>query len=714
MIHSLLKTHFGYDTFRPLQQEIIETLLDKKDAFVLMPTGGGKSLCYQLPALALPGLTLVISPLIALMKDQVDALLANGISAARIESGMDQTEFAEVYGTARSGKLSLLYVAPERLALSGFQSFLRELSISLIAIDEAHCISEWGHDFRPEYRNLRALRNQFPDVPVIALTATATERVRDDILHQLHMPSARVFISSFDRANLTYSVTPRQHGFSKLAGLLNMHRGESVIVYCFSRKNAEDVANDLRTEGFAAAAYHAGLDPNERRQVQDDFIRDKTPIIVATIAFGMGINKPDVRLIVHYHLPKTIEGYYQETGRAGRDGLPSECVLFFSSGDVRKQYFFIDQIANGDERKNAEKKLAQMVQYAELATCRRAHLLAYFGEAYTADTCGACDVCLSPKETFDGTVVAQKILSAVLKTGERFGVSHVVDVLRGSRRKHVAERGHRVLSVYGILAEHSGAAIRDYVRQLASADFLAQTNDAFRTLSVTAAGRMWLNERKSIMLTRFSADPLDHEMPSEVLAYDHTLFEMLRELRRTIADTRGVPPFVIFGDVSLRQMAYAYPHTEEEFLQITGVGAQKCVAFGTLFLGVIRTYAKTHGLASRSLPKSTDASGSARKARRRGGTYTETKTCLEQKMSIAAIARVRGIHHNTVIAHIEALQKAGNLPDISYLKPEEDKFHLIHSAFQKTGTSFLSPVKEMLGDAVDWNEIKLARLFVPH
>ena len=594
---SLLRSRFGYESFRPLQAEIIDNVLARQDTLILMPTGGGKSLCYQLPALLLEGSTLVISPLIALMKDQVDALNATGMTAAYINSSLSSPEVLRVQAQVRQGNVKLLYVAPERLALPGFQRFLRELNLSLIAIDEAHCISEWGHEFRPDYRNLRQLRQDFPWTPVIALTATATERVRQDIIDQLALQRGKTFLSSFNRENLRYSVLPKQKSWEQLIALLDNHRDHSTIIYCLSRQETEDIAVGLRERGYRARAYHAGLDNETRRLTQEDFVRDRVPIIVATIAFGMGIDKPDVRLVVHHSLPKSIEGYYQETGRAGRDGLPSECVLFYSYGDKVRQDYFINRMDDESEQKNAREKIARMVEYAQLSSCRRRFLLEYFGESWIGEGCGGCDVCIDPRKEFDATEIAQKILSAVIRTGERFGVAYVGRVLLGSKDKRVLEMGHHELSVYGIAKDWERSELREITRQLQDKGLLAQGSGEYPTLLVTREGREFLRRRDRLVLYR----PIEsrraeskRSAPSMDIDYDRGLFEELRALRRRLADERNLPPYVVFGDTSLRHMATVCPRTIEEFAHVWGVGAAKLQDYGQQFVDVICAYASAH------------------------------------------------------------------------------------------------------------------------
>jgi ATP-dependent DNA helicase RecQ len=497
----LLKKYFGYDTFRPMQRDIINNLLAKKDSLVLMHTGGGKSLCYQIPALKLDGLTIVISPLISLMKDQVDNLQANGIAAEYINSTLSSHEIESIKRKIEGKETKLLYIAPERLALSTFKAFLQTLHISLIAIDEAHCISGWGHDFRKEYRNLKFLKVLFPGVPIIALTATATVKVREDILRQLSLVNARTFTSSFDRKNLTLMVMKKKNTFNKILSLVKKHKNESVIIYCFSRKDTESIAVRLNENGFDARPYHAGLSNNVREEHQDLFIKDKVHIIVATIAFGMGIDKPDVRLIIHHTFSKSLEGYYQEIGRAGRDGIASDCVLFYSSGDRRKHGYFVDKMQEGMIRDSTCDKLSKMMAYCEGKECRRKGILSYFGESFLEDNCHACDVCLGLEE-IEGAVVDQTIVS------------------------------------------ESVAPKRDY---------------------------------------------------------DRTLFEKLRALRKRIAGQRRVPPYIIFGDVSLREMSTTFPQNKDEFLNINGVGLKKLHDLGDTFLEVIRRHVNEHGIVPKSI-----------------------------------------------------------------------------------------------------------------
>ena len=600
---SSLKQVFGYDSFRPLQREIINDAMAGRDVFALLPTGGGKSLCFQLPAILRPGLTVVVSPLIALMKDQVDALTASGVPATLLNSTLDGDEARARFRGLHRAEFRLLYVAPERLMLPGFIETLKGWNVAQIAIDEAHCVSEWGHDFRPEYRQLAQLRDIFPDVPVMALTATATERVRADIVKHLQLRSPRSYVASFNRPNLIYRVTPKSRPYEQTVAFIKAHPGESGIVYCQSRKTAESVAARLHSDGIRAQPYHAGLDAQSRSRHQDLFLRDEIRVICATIAFGMGINKPNVRFVIHYDLPKNIEGYYQETGRAGRDGLPSDCLLLFSPADVVKQTAFIDDKSDPKEQRIAREQLQQMVHFAECAACRRRELLRYFGETWTEENCGGCDNCLTPRATFDGTLAAQKFLSCLYrvrqKSGFSFGLNHMVEVLTGADTELIRKWRHHEVSVYGIGREMKRHEWQAIGRELVRLGFVRQSAEKFTTLELTAEGLAALKERRQIILTT-PATILDK--PSRTkrgdIKCDEALFDRLRALRRRFADERDVPAYIVFSDVTLRHMAKSFPTTTMEFNQLPGVGQQKLKDFAAPFMAEIRAFLADHPAAS--------------------------------------------------------------------------------------------------------------------
>jgi len=681
---------------------------------VLMPTGGGKSLCYQLPAVLFSGVTIVVSPLIALMKDQVDGLLAHGIAAGFINSSLTASQINRVQQMTRDGAFKILYVAPERLALPGFKDFLGSVDVSLFAIDEAHCISEWGHEFRPDYRNLRTLRQDFPTVPIVALTATATEQVRRDIVNQLGLGQAQVFISSFNRPNLNYAVQPKRKSFDQLLTLLNKHKNEPVIIYRFSRNSTEELVDDLAEEGFNALAYHAGLGPEVRRETQEKFIRDKVPIIVATIAFGMGIDKPDVRMVVHYDLPKTLEGYYQETGRAGRDGLPSDCVLFFSNQDRLKQEYFIRQILDQAERENAEKKLRQVIEFAELWNCRRKYLIEYLGEGWSETSCDGCDNCTTTRETTDATEISQKILSAVIRTGNRFGARHVADVLLGKRTKQIERWQHDDLTVFGIASGVTSDELLHWIDALLERRFLEKDKGKYPTLATTNEGREFLTSGGRLELT---APKRDAESPTRSVREESTpsnpeLFEQLRELRKQIADERSVPPYVIFSNAALMEMSRRIPRTLEAFGSISGVGRVKLEQFSGPFLEVIQDYALANGIAETeaTVQRTNRPRERTRRRDQISATLNETKELISRKMSVGEIAKHRGLTGNTILNHIVRIVDGGENLDLAHMMPSADRVANIKAAFRQTDGVLLSPVRELLGEDYSYEELGLVRI----
>ena len=592
-IQHTLKTVFGFHNFRPPQQEVIERVLAGEDVFLVMPTGGGKSLCYQIPALHRDGVAIVVSPLIALMKDQVDALIANGVQAACLNSSLSATEAGRVFQQMDKGTLNLLYVAPERLMMPEFLERLGTLKLALFAIDEAHCISQWGHDFRPEYTQLGRLRPQFPGVPIVAMTATADPETRKDILGQLGLPNATVFVAGFDRPNITYTVIPKQKPLAQLGTFLRNRRDEAGIVYALSRKRVDQVAKQLQASGFSAAAYHAGLPDDERRRVQEAFQRDDIRIVVATVAFGMGIDKPNVRFVVHYDMPKSVESYYQETGRAGRDGLPSEALMLFGMGDVMTARKLIENSDNAERVRIEIQKLNAMVAYGEALTCRRRALLSYFGDQRDHD-CGNCDICTDPPQRFDATVLAQKALSCVYRTGERFGMMHLIEVLRGSKNQRVLDLKHDKLSTWGIGTDTPATQWENIIRQLIHLGYLTQDFTRFGALSLSSAARPVLKGETTVTLgmPRNTVETVERtrKRAGAKKDYDQALFDKLRALRKQIADTAKLPPFVVFSDATLAEMSRSYPQNLQQMRQVSGVGDRKLQQYGDAFLAEIRQY----------------------------------------------------------------------------------------------------------------------------
>ena len=591
----VLREVFGYQSFRSGQDAVIEQLVAGNDVLAIMPTGGGKSLCYQIPALVRPGLAIVVSPLIALIKDQVDALRANGVAAAGLHSGLARDELLEVYSQLWRGDLKLLYIAPERILLPDFLARLQDLPLSLIAIDEAHCISQWGHDFRPEYAELGRLKQLFPHIPIAALTATADDATRIDILNRLGLHEPFVHLASFDRPNIRYTLVEKFKPSEQLLHYVQKQAGQCGIVYCTSRKRTEEVADLLKVRNIRAACYHAGLPAEERARVQDAFIRDDLDIVVATVAFGMGIDKPNVRFVVHYDIPKNIESYYQETGRAGRDGLPAEALFLFDPADIERVRGLLENNENPEQRQVEIFKLNLMSAFAEAQTCRRQVLLNYFGE-YHAKPCGNCDICLDPPKTYDGTEDAQKALSCVYRVGQRYGMGHVIEVLRGAQSQRIRELGHDKLSTYGIGKEQSHEYWLSVLRQLIHKGLLVQNITRHLVLQLTEAARPILRGEQPLELAvprteLLSAKKLRRRELELAQGEDAALFRELRKLRKQLAEDEGIPPYVVFNDATLLELAQFKPTNDDEMLMINGVGYRKLERFGEAFLECIREHA---------------------------------------------------------------------------------------------------------------------------
>jgi len=716
----LLKQTFGYDSFRPLQREIMDATLAGRDVVAILPTGAGKSLCFQLPALAREGLTLVISPLIALMKDQVDALVASGVAATFINSSIQGSEAQRRRSGLEEGYYKLLYVAPERVMLPDFISDLRRWNVTAVAVDEAHCISQWGHDFRPDYRALGQLRDALPGVPFLALTATATEQVRGDIIGQLHLHEPEVFLASFNRPNLSYTVLPKAKATSQIYDFVRQRPNEAGIVYVQSRRSAESLAAALSAEGVKAVAYHAGLQPEERAANQEAFIRDEAHVVCATIAFGMGINKPDVRYVIHGDLPKNIEGYYQETGRAGRDSLPSECVLLYSRGDLVRNLKFLDEMTDAQAAEVAARQMRLMADFAEGTECRRVALLDYFGEQWPGDNCGGCDICLQPRETWDATTQTQKLLSCIFrirqKSGFATGLNHVVEVLCGANTEKIRKWYHDQLSTYGIGKDMPREQWAALGRQLIRLGYIDASSDSFQTLSLSKKGATALMNRTPVMLTRAPVAVKAGTSTAKVakagsIACDEALFEVLRALRKRLADEHEVPPYVVFGDASLRHMCRGYPQTEQSFLAIPGVGSQKLADYGAAFMGAITQWLGTHEAQTFAEESPPPPPPKMKSEGGLTGTVLETLRLHRQGHSAEKIASLRSLVISTIHNHLAQAIQQGELKadPRDYFNTEEERE--LRAAAAEHGMESLGKLKEALGNRYDYPVLHYFRAF---
>lgn len=707
--HHLLKTVFGYDSFWPLQGEIIDNVLARRDTLAVMPTGGGKSLCYQLPALLFDGLTLVISPLIALMQDQVDQLRALNVPSAFLNSTVDYRSYVETMDAARSGRIKLLYTSPETLVRPETLVMLDQSRLDCLTIDEAHCISQWGHDFRPEYRQLLPVRRRYPQAVCLAFTATATQRVRQDIAEQLGFEMANTFVASFDRANLHLACRPRSDGLGQVQAVLEAHRDQSGIIYCATRDTVDNLAARLSELGWPALPYHAGLDDATRQRNQRQFVRADVAIMVATVAFGMGINKPNVRFVVHFNLPKDLESYYQEIGRAGRDGLSSDCLLLFGPQDALTIHHFIDQGA-ASERAGAAARLQAMLRYAQTGDCRRIPLLAYFGESFDGAPCGACDNCQRERaggEMIDLTAPAVKFLSCVKETGQIFGVSHIADVLRGSQAKRVLQRRHDRLAVHGSGREHSDRQWSRFGQQFIAAGLLEQDME-HGSLRLTAAGREVLAGNRRVLV---AAPELPAAAPAEVPPYDAGLFQALRELRRELADAANVPPYVVFSDRTLVEMATYCPQTPQRLLDMDGVGQVKLDRYGQAFLAVLREYCAVHGLAERPKAPHAPPALTGGLAKRR---FVEVGELFAAGYSIQQLQAQYGVQRSTIMGHLANFLRQGGAVDgqrvraASALTPEQQAQVL--ALFDELGADALGPVFQALDGAISYDELHVMRV----
>jgi ATP-dependent DNA helicase RecQ len=705
---SILKNTFGYDTFRPLQGEVMENVLARRDTLAVMPTGGGKSLCYQIPSLLFEGLTVVVSPLISLMKDQVEQLRAFGVPSLFLNSSLSPQEYQENMEYVRRGEVKLLYVAPETLLTSRVLSLLDSIQVDCFTIDEAHCISEWGHDFRPEYRQLVEVRKRFPKAVCLALTATATSRVRQDIRTTLKFATTNEFIASFNRDNLYIEVARKRDPFAQTIEMLERYKDQSGIVYCFSRKQVDELAAYLASKGYSVRPYHAGLEDSDRRKNQEAFIRDDAQIIVATIAFGMGINKPNVRFVIHFDLPKSIESYYQEIGRAGRDGLPAHCLLLYSYSDVAKINYFIDQ-KEGTEKRVAIQHLDAVVHYAEdERTCRRKPLLNYFGESYSAETCANCDNCTStPTPLTDITIFAQKFLSCVKRADEKFGAGHIVDILLGSKNEKVLRWEHDNLSTYGIGTELTKKQWMHIARQLLTMGYLKQEGE-YHTLGLTAKALEALKKRETIFGVVQEAERVRIKGKNEEIEYNRALFALLRQRRKEMADEAGVPPYVIFSDRTLVEMAAYYPQSVTSLLSISGVGQVKLRQYGEAFLDVIVPYCEKHGL--KANPKEAPRGKSDTNRR-----YVIVSEAYNSGETLQSLTERYHVTASTILDHLARYLAAGNklrngedLQALTAVTPDQQQ--AAFAAFGELSPTFLKPVFDKLGGALSYDDLKILRM----
>ncbi len=719
-IQHTLKTVFGFESFRPNQESIIRSILCRRDVFAVMPTGGGKSLCYQLPAILMNGTAVVISPLISLMKDQVDAAMANGIPSAFMNSSMDAAEVSDVYRRLTYNKIRLLYIAPERFAMPHFIDKLKSASISFFAIDEAHCVSEWGHDFRPDYLGLSLIPQIFPDVPVAAFTATATRQVQEDIISRIGLRTPYVVRASFNRANLYYEVRAKSRVENQILEFLGTHRGESGIIYRTTRDAVMETANFLRSRDIIALPYHAGLPAEDRSRNQEAFNKDEAQVIVATIAFGMGIDKSNVRFVIHADLPRNIEGYYQETGRAGRDGEPAHCLLFFGRGDIPKVRYFINAMTDERERHIANEKLRQTVGFASHNVCRRKQLLGFFGEEYPDDNCGGCDICSGSVEQVDITTDAQILMSAISRTGQRFGMGYIVDIVTGTDTSRIRKLGHHEIKTYGAGKDRDKKYWWSVGDELLAQGVLIQEGNPYPVLNITAKGTgILFGTEKITALKKEEKKTKPGRRHADAEHYDELLFEKLRALRKRIAEVQQVPPYIIFSDKTLHEICRQFPSTLSAMREIGGVGDAKLERYGEDF--VMETLLYLAENPHISVPKSfaeaaADRNDEARPAtgtqrKKKGETVEETYALLKGGMSLDDIAKLRGLTPSTVVSHVEHLLREGRDFDLDQVVAPA-KRQKIEEFFLSAREYGLNPAVEHFNGTISYEEARITRAWL--
>jgi ATP-dependent DNA helicase RecQ len=722
-LQAVIARHWGFKSLRPLQDAAMKAVLEGRDSLLVLPTGGGKSLCYQAPAMVCEGTTIVVSPLISLMKDQVDSLRTVGISAAALNSSLESSESRQIHQELRQGEIRLLFVSPERLALDGFRQLLHELGVTRFAIDEAHCISHWGHDFRPEYRQLKTLKQQFPKASIHGFTATATPQVRKDIVEQLGIASADVMVGSFDRPNLTFRVVPRSDLYGQVTELIDRHKGEAGIIYCIRRRDVDELTDWLKSNGVAALPYHAGMDAQDRKRVQTAFKQERCDLVVATVAFGMGIDRSNVRYVLHTGMPKSIEHYQQESGRAGRDGLEAECVLLYSAADgvtwkqlMEKSVGDARQPVDPNYLKSAFKHLKDIDAYCRPLRCRHKSLVEYFGQPYNETSCQACDVCLEDanvEDVPDATTVAKKILSCVARVKEGFGVGHVISVLRGENIEAIRKRDHDKLSTFGLLKNHTKNDLRDWIYQLIAKEALLQTSDEFPLLKLNELSWQIMRDQQTITLTRHhKPDKPAKKSRADVVSWegvDRDLFEALRELRRTFAEERSVPPYVIFNDATLRELARVRPSSIPGMHLVYGVGERKLAEFGEAFLAVIDEHCGQRGLSRDGRAAKASPAVTVQKPSKRRRPNQEQQMAIElfrKGKSVDEVAILTGRALSTVSNYLcEYIREEQPASIETWVLP--DVYRLVSNTIDRLQAASLKPVYIALGEQIPYHQISI-------